>query len=167
MDNPCITVHTVFELYCHFLSLLFRLRGGWVCQQQSEHCSDLENRTEKWTIPKLCWILLIYRWETNFLLPFFFKSCQCKIIQHFPLTLVAEFYLVRFPISSGSERSRLAPRYKQRRLTREPIWGGNSVSRLPARFKTWNVQEQNYTHDNFNLSIFNYVVVRLVDIVQK
>ncbi len=26
--------------------------GGWVFQQQSEHCSDLENGTVKWTLPR-------------------------------------------------------------------------------------------------------------------
>ncbi len=40
-------------MYRYFFLLLFRLMGGWVGQQQSEHCSDLENGTEKWTLPKV------------------------------------------------------------------------------------------------------------------
>ncbi len=31
--------------------VMLKLEGGWVGQNQSEHCSNLEIRTEKWTIP--------------------------------------------------------------------------------------------------------------------
>ncbi len=37
----------------YFFLLLFSLRGGWVGQQQSEHCSDLENGMEKWMLSKI------------------------------------------------------------------------------------------------------------------
>ena len=32
--------------------VMLKLEGGWVCQNQSERCSNLEIRTEKWTVPK-------------------------------------------------------------------------------------------------------------------
>ena len=31
---------------------MFKLEGGWVGQDQFERCSNLEIRTEKWTLPK-------------------------------------------------------------------------------------------------------------------
>ncbi len=46
------------KVYRYFLSSFFRLRGGWVVQQQSKHCSDLENGTEKWTPPN--WIIVLF-----------------------------------------------------------------------------------------------------------
>ncbi len=30
---------------------MFKLEGGWVGQDQFEHCSNLEIRTEKWMLP--------------------------------------------------------------------------------------------------------------------
>ena len=30
---------------------MFKLEGGWVGQDQFERCSNLEIRTEKWTLP--------------------------------------------------------------------------------------------------------------------
>ncbi len=34
-----------------FLCVSFRLRGGWLGEPKSEHCSDLESGTEIWTLP--------------------------------------------------------------------------------------------------------------------
>ena len=51
------------KVYRYFLSLLFRLRGSWVGQQQSEHHSDLENGTEKWMLPNLIIVLFFYHFK--------------------------------------------------------------------------------------------------------
>ncbi len=51
IDNPChlysvyystysIWIDHHSKVYRYFFSLLFQLRGGWVGQRQSEHCSD-------------------------------------------------------------------------------------------------------------------------------
>ncbi len=51
----CITVHTVFESIIVQKCTVIISRycsGGWVGQQQSECCSDLENGMEKWTLPQ-------------------------------------------------------------------------------------------------------------------
>ncbi len=37
---------------------MFKLDGGWVGQDQFERCSNLEIRTEKWTLPNLICIHL-------------------------------------------------------------------------------------------------------------
>ncbi len=55
--------------------IMFKLEGGWVGQNQSELCSNLEIRTEKWTVPNTI-IDTPVEWECIICLKFLSYVCM-------------------------------------------------------------------------------------------
>ncbi len=65
MDNPC-HIYSVYSIWifkiivqiqkCTIIFPRYCSDWGWVGQQQSEHCSDLENGMEKWMLQDWSWL---------------------------------------------------------------------------------------------------------------
>ncbi len=64
------------------ICIMFKLDGGWVGQDQFEHCSNLEIRTEKWTLPKSASLTEILQ-----LLHVVTEKCNCCMLRYISIPL--------------------------------------------------------------------------------